>query len=179
MSADAFAVAMAWVLAAEGGGKFVDDKSDAGGATRWGICESTLAHWRVMQGEMQPVTTQTVQSLTQYEAELIYRSLYWNYIQGDHLADAHLACALMDTAVLCGVGTATKLAQGLLGLAQDGVFGPHTLAAVNGQRAAAFVPLYVAALKDYLYRVVQQKPTNSKFYAGWIHRADDLLKLAI
>ena len=178
MSADFFAYAIAYVLKNEGGAAFVNASDDAGGPTKFGVCQVTLSHWRL--SHLQPAATEDdVRNLPEEEAEQIYRILYWAPVHGHQIINQAVACAMLDVAVLCGVGTATKLAQGVLGLEQDGIFGPKTLAAINSHAPGYFLPLFVAALKEHLYRIVHFKPSQAKFWQGWVARANRLLNLPV
>lgn len=55
---------------------------------------------------------------------------YWNPLF-TQIQDQGIANKLEDLSVLFGQGTAIKAIQGLVSMVEDGVFGPHTLVAVN------------------------------------------------
>lgn len=87
-NAPGFAAAVARVLATEGG--FVDNPSDRGGATNFGI--SSRAHPDV-----------DVRNLTREQAIAIYRREYWDAIGAERLP-ARMQGAAFDAAVNQGVG---------------------------------------------------------------------------
>jgi len=81
------------VIGAEGG--YVNDPSDAGGETKYGISKRAY-----------PDTD--IKSLTLDDAKEIYKQDYWNAVQGDDLPD-RLDIVMFDCAVNQGVGAARKL----------------------------------------------------------------------
>jgi lysozyme family protein len=123
-----FARCVVEVLKHEGG--FVNHPRDPGGATNRGITHITLADWRGS-----PVTAEDVRTMSEAEAREIYRSKYWNAIQGDNLP-AGVDLAVFDLAVNSGVGRAARMLQQQLGVTVDGAIGPQTLAAMRKVNAA-------------------------------------------
>lgn len=75
---------------------------------------------------------------------------------------------LVDSAVLSGVSTATKLIQRGFGIKQDGKFGPNTLRACNILTPEAFTNERIKRFK----RLRQCK----RYCKGWIFRAERVLK---
>lgn len=98
-------------------GGLVDDPNDPGGLTKYGI--SQRAYPNV-----------DIKALTLDDAKAIYRRDYWVTINADQLP-AGIRFDLFDVAVNSGVRQAVKLLQRALGIADDGSFGPRTLAAVQ------------------------------------------------
>jgi lysozyme family protein len=119
----AFDLRLPVVLLHEGG--FVQHPQDPGGATKFGITRETLARFRGT-----PVTVEDVRSLTTAEAAAIYRRLYWDPIRGDELP-AGVDLAVFDFTVNSGPSRAVRTLQGALGVPQDGIIGPVTLAAAQ------------------------------------------------
>jgi len=96
MSSLSFGVDMTFVFKWEGG--YVNDPSDPGGETNFGISKRAYPNL-------------DIRSLTKQAAQLIYQRDYWDAIGGDSLNPA-LACAALDTAINMGVGRAKQfLAQ--------------------------------------------------------------------
>lgn len=158
---DIFDYAVNQVIQEEGG--FVNDAQDPGGATNMGITLATLSTWRNAT-----CTAADVQALTQEEAEKIYKSLYWDKVQGDSLKPA-VALLLFDAAINHGVGMAVKLAQRALRVADDGVIGPQTMRSLNVVDPHDFITDFMAQ-RALLY-VAQ--PGFSHFGQGWMHRLFD------
>jgi lysozyme family protein len=146
------------VLLHEGG--FVQHPRDPGGATKFGITRETLARFRGA-----PVSMEDVRSLTTAEAAAIYRRLYWDPIRGDELP-AGVDLAVFDFAVNSGPSRAVRTLQGALGVSQDGIIGPVTLAAA---RAADPVVLIRRLSRDRL-RFLSRLAIWPVFGRGWRRR---------
>lgn len=102
------------VVGHEGG--YVNDPKDPGGETKYGI--SKRSHPAVDVG-----------ALTLDGARRIYKANYYDKIHGDDL-DPGLALVCFDAAVNNGVGQAIRWLQGALGVKEDGIIGPATMAAL-------------------------------------------------
>ena len=153
------------ILANEGG--FVDDPADPGGATNFGITQA-VARANGYTGDMR--------TLPQSIAILIYKKCYWDSAHADQVpAPADLV--VFDTAVNEGVGHAIKDLQTALGVAADGIFGPHSaqLAALANGPSLANTLL---AERDAFYKAdVRTNPRQKRFLAGWENRLTVLRKL--
>ena len=112
-----------------------------------------------------PYARQNPKSLTLAECGAIYRTHFWNVIQGDALPPP-VAGLLFDAAVNQGPGWAPCCLQAALGVFPDGVLGPKTLAAA---RAAAPAVLHaeIARVRDERYRASADWPV---FGVGWTRR---------
>lgn len=75
-----YAACIAFVLRQEGGKS--DTPGDRGGRTAYGITHATYDSYRTSKG----LSTQDVWLITQPEVDDIYRTRYWNAIDGDNLA---------------------------------------------------------------------------------------------
>lgn len=156
---DNFAPSLAHVLASEGG--FVNDPHDSGGATNRGVTQAVYDDWRVSHEQAR----RGVDIIDPNEVEAIYRSLYWNGVQGDLLPSGVDYCAF-DGAVNSGPAQASKWVQRAAGVADDGHIGPVTLAAVN----AADPRRIVNAICNERLAFLEKLPTWSRFGNGWAHR---------
>ncbi|WOB24740.1 MULTISPECIES: glycosyl hydrolase 108 family protein [Xanthomonas] len=146
------------VLAHEGG--YVNDPRDPGGETQWGISKRQYPQLNI-------------RSLTRAQAIEIYRRDYWQRVQGDKLPAA-AAFQVMDAAVNHGVGTAIRWLQRAVGVADDGVIGPRTLAAVAVAPAADLVLLFNAERLEFYAKL----STFDAFGKGWTRRVAGNLRLA-
>lgn len=160
MTSRNFEAALAIVLAEEGG--YVDHPADPGGATKMGVTQATLSAWRGYG-----VSKAEVKSLTRTEAAAIYRARYWDAVRGDELP-AGLDLALFDCAVNSGPSRSVKLFQRALGLPEDGVIGPATLAAAQAGHPAMLIPAILSERRQFLARLRGW----SVFGRGWTRRLD-------
>lgn len=83
---------------------------------------------------------------------------------------AGLDLAVFDLAVNSGPGRAARLLQRALGLAEDGVIGPQTLAAAASRDPAATVRALTRERLSFLGRL----PTWKTFGRGWRRRVEDV-----
>ena len=145
----AFDRALDIVLRHEGG--YVNDPRDPGGETNWGISKRAYPDL-------------DIRNLTREQASDIYWRDYWNKLRPNDLPE-ELAIALFDAAVNQGVSKAIRLLQRALGVAQDGVVGGNTLAAVNRTRD-------VLARFTAERAIAYANTANFDVYArGWLRRA--------
>lgn len=158
-----------FVIKEEGG--FVNDPNDPGGATKFGV--SIRAH-RDDIGDLDgdgDIDAADVQLVSIEQAIEIYHDEYWQAIRGDDLP-AHLAVVLLDTAVNCGKVTAIKMLQRVVGVEDDGVFGPVTM-------SKALLPEAVSRLiveRELYYRGLKKFPLYGK---GWLARLYRAKRLAV
>lgn len=145
-----FSSAMAFILRSEGVQS--DDPNDPGGFTRFGI--SQRAHLDV-----------DVPNLTQADAIEIYRSHYWVSASLDRLPGP-IAVAAMDACVQHGIRPAIRMLQHTLGVQQDGVVGPVTIAAAERANAEDLVLDYCARRGVYYAHLA----TFDRFGFGWLRR---------
>lgn len=154
---DVFGQALAKVLLSEGG--YSDDKLDPGGKTNFGITQRVDDAWRAQHG--QPL--QSVRLISQDEVSGIYRSNYWNAVQGDHLP-AGVSYVVFDGAVNSGVSRSAKWLQTAIGVTADGQIGPATLRAVAAYGNASKL---IDAICDQRLAFLKGLPTWGHFGGGW------------
>lgn len=118
-----FAPCVAFTFREEGG--YSDTPGDSGGPTNYGITLATLSEWRSKK-----CTAVDVRLLTQAQASAIYRADYWGAVEGDYLPPG-LDLMAFDFGVTSGPRTSAILLQRVLGVEQDGIIGPVTLAAAE------------------------------------------------
>lgn len=146
------------VLAHEGG--LVDDPRDPGGLTQWGI--SKRAYPNI-----------DIRNLTRKDAIGIYRRDFWERVQGDKLPRP-VAFQALDAAVNHGIGNAVRWLQRAAGVADDGVIGPMTLAAIGRADPADLVLLFNAERLAFYTKL----STFDVFGRGWINRVAGNLRHA-
>lgn len=141
------------------------DPADRGGRTAWGIDERSHPNaW--LPGPP-----------TRAQARAIYTTAY--IAPFDALAqagvDERVRVALIDDAVMSGVGMAIRTLQRIVGVAPDGVIGPATMTALtarcalNGRADGVLVAL-VQARAHRLAKIIEAHHDQARFVVGWIDR---------
>lgn len=155
-----FDTAFTTLLKHEGG--FSNHPADPGGKTRFGITEA-VAREAGYRGDMRELPLDL--------AKRIYKDRYWGAVRADELPAA-VRYAVFDAAVNSGVRQAARWLQRAVGVRDDGVIGPVTLAAV---RAADPERLLRQLLAQRL-RFMTNLPTWPSFSRGWARRIADLME---
>jgi len=157
------------ILEDEGG--FVNDPADPGGPTKYGVTLETLEAWRGRDN----LTEQDVKDLDIAEARQI---LLQRYLFGpglDKVNNILVQLLAVDMWVNHGPKRAAQLFQRALKLPVDGIMGPKTLNALNGNEPVnVFRALLAERLRFYARHTVAN-PAKLKFLVGWIDRAADML----
>lgn len=158
------------ILKNEGG--FVDDPDDPGGRTNFGITQETYQNWHDAHYNSSEVVD--VKNISTEDVSLIYNG-YYVECGADRIGIVNpgLGIQLFDCAVNCGIGTAVKMLQKVLGTLQDGMIGPATLAMVNEESNISCTSLkerYMLARMIYYVKLVLKKPSMNKFLLSWLTR---------
>lgn len=161
-------------------GGYVNDPTDRGGATKYGITEA-VARSNGYKGNMKDLSLDT--------AKAIYKKQYWTSPRFDQVntINSKVAEELLDTGVNCGVAFAKPLLQralnllnnqgkeGWSNLAVDGIYGPATLSALktylakrgkDGETALLRV-LNILQGNRYI-EIAERNPSQEKYFFGWV-----------
>tara|TARA_R110000822_G_scaffold54643_2_gene139753 strand:+ start:577 stop:1098 length:522 start_codon:yes stop_codon:yes gene_type:complete len=161
-----FSRCFSWLLAHEGG--FSNHARDPGNATMHGVTKATYEDYIGRS-----VSIDEIKDLTQDDVEPIYRSRYWNRVQGDSLPSG-IDWMVFDWAVNSGPKRASQALQKAVGSRADGVIGPKTLDAVA--RREDFLTIEkIHAERDAFYRSLS---TFDVFGRGWLRRNNETLEQA-
>jgi lysozyme family protein len=125
---DLFQIAINRLLDNEGG--YVNDPNDPGGETKWGISKSSYPNL-------------DISTLTRDQAIAIYKSDFWDKINGDAMPPG-IGFQVLDFAVNSGISTAIRALQRAVGVADDGNFGPVSMAALKSADPADTIMRFLA-----------------------------------
>ncbi len=168
-----FALFLPMVLQFEGG--FSDDPVDPGGATNKGITLKTFTGCAEKLLDVSP-TLENLRNLTDDQAGILYRTLYWKPVGGDETQLQDLANIVCDFYVNAGVN-ATKLLQRVLNdlgasLTVDGGIGPASLAALASLDQTEVYRRYKSGRITYYQNLAKSQPALNKFLKGWLNRVN-------
>ena len=106
-----------------------------------------------------------IQNLTIEQAKAIYRRDWWLKIGAEEI-DGAIAFQLWDFAVNAGMSTSKRAMQRSVGVADDGIFGPATIAAIKKANVADAI-LKFNAQRLRFYTSLSTWPTYGR---GWTNR---------
>lgn len=161
-----------WILKWEGG--FVNDPDDSGGATNKGV---TIKTWKQVGYDKDgdgDIDVKDLKLLTVDDViKVVLKPHYWDRWKADEIVSQSVANICVDWVWASGKPGITRV-QKLLGVKQDGVVGPKTLAALNSRSP---LPLFGAIKQErikFIDEICIKNPKNLKFKKGWLNRLNDL-----
>jgi len=171
-------------------GGFVADPVDKGGATNMGI---TIGTWKLLGYDKNgdgKIDKADMKLLSKQDFSLILRK-YWDKWKADEILNQSVANILVDWYWASGKW-GVAIPQRIMGLVEDGVVGPKTLAVVNSKdpetlfnmiknaRIKFVTDIAVNSVKAYEKKVNRKatekekmSKTQYRFLAGWLNRLDD------
>lgn len=148
----------------EGGYKLHTVAGDRGGQTYAGIARNYHPDWPgwvwIGKGEIPPA--QLVRDF--------YRLQFWDPLRCGEIKQQSIAATLFNFAVNAGVGTASKLAQAVVGATPDGKIGPKSLEALNAMHPERFAAAFALAKLARYAQICNLDRSQSKFLLGWVNR---------
>jgi lysozyme family protein len=161
------AEALKRLLEHEGG--YSNHPDDPGGPTNFGItifdCRKYLKR---------DATADDVRVMTLSQAQAIYRAKYWDALRCDDLP-AGLDYAVFDYGVNSGIARSARVLQRVLGVADDGVIGPLTIAAAM----RCDVRSTVVKICDERLAFLRSLRTWRVFGKGWGRRVAEVKAAAL
>ncbi|WP_406721389.1 MULTISPECIES: holin-associated N-acetylmuramidase [Thioclava] len=174
------------IVAREGG--FVNDPSDPGGATNYGVTIHTMRKLGLDLDHDGKITEADVRRLTRAQAVDIFVRHYFDEPGLGQLPEM-LQASVFDMYVNAG-RNAVKILQRLLNdmgqsVGVDGLLGPQTVSAA--QAAARAAPAHIAdaygiARRNYYYALADSRPASRKYATtrkgrkgGWITRSEEFI----
>lgn len=114
-----------------------------------------------------------IKNLTVEQAKAIYKRDFWDKLGMDRFKPA-MQFQLFDAAINHGWINTVKILQRALGLTDDGIIGPKTIAAVNAKDLHDMLMLFLAYRLDFFTAI----NTFATYGRGWVRRVANNLKLA-
>lgn len=156
------------LLRLEGG--YVDDPEDPGGETNMGITMRTFRQCSHALLGIEP-TSENLKGLTGAQAGIVYRSHFWNPMQGNAFALQELANLVCDFYVNAGTHATSLLQMVLNGMGAhvvvDGILGVASVQALAALDSVSVYKQYRLGRIRYYERLGEKYPA---FLKGWLNR---------
>ena len=143
-----------------------------GEVVNMGITLKTLRSLGVLKTSGPPLESDIafVKSLTEDEAKDIYQDQYWDPLHLELLTSQEVANKIFDLAVNTGWTQATKILQRALRIPDDGILGPHTVAAANAADPVNLLADIRTCGTQFYCELAQSKPELADNLDGWLKR---------
>jgi len=142
------------ILKNEGG--YANHPADPGGETKYGITKRYFPD-------------EDIKNLTKKRAIDIYYRRYWLPMGLWRLCNENIILQIFDFGVNAGKYRATKTAQRVAKVKEDGIFGRVTAHAINNYQGD-YLKNYKYARKIYYEWLANQDPRKEVFLEGWLKR---------
>lgn len=163
-------------------GGYCNDENDRGGETYRGIARNFHPDWKgwdVIDDYKKIATSnKEIDKLCKGNQELewlvesFYKINFWDTIKGDDIIYQNVANNIYDFAVNSGVGRASKYAQRVVGVKDDGEIGKISIKAINGYNPQMFVDRYKENRISFVRKIVENDASQEVFIDGWINRIE-------
>ena len=140
-------------------GGYVNDPSDSGGETKYGISKRAYPN-------------ENISALTYVRAMVLYKKDYWDAGKCELLPES-IRYIYFDTCVNMGIATAIKILQRTAEIKDDGIFGKQTIAAAQTIKLKDFA---IERIKKY-DAIIEANQKNLKFRKGWLARVERIVNL--
>lgn len=151
-----------FTIGSEGG--YTNDPSDPGGETKYGVCKRDYPNL-------------DIKNLTIEQVKDIYYKNYWIPANCDKLVSMNFSLTAMvvfDSSINCGVSTAKKFIQRVLGVIDDGIIGPMTLGKIMLYKDQDLSIKVIEERKTYYIDIITKNSKLEKYRKGWNNRLDNL-----
>ena len=144
-------------------GGYSNHKADKGGATMRGV---TLKTFRSFFGADK--TIKDLQNMTDAQWNKIMRT-YWDECKADKIDNQYIANLVVDWNINSGV-SGRKGVQECLNLTTDGIFGPKTLGALNGDNPVIVFYKIKLARMQFFKKLADAGDNQIENLGGWLNR---------
>lgn len=157
-----------FILSFEGG--FANHPNDKGGPTNKGV---TISTWRQVGYDKDgdgDIDVDDLRLLSDSDVvERVLRPHYWDRWKADQIHSQSIANLLVDWVWASGRHGITNV-QRILGVKQDGIVGPKTLAALNNSDQRALFDRLHRERVAYIDKVCTRDNSQEVFRKGWLRR---------
>lgn len=98
-----------------------------------------------------------------------YHREFWLKMRGDGIVSQSVANFVFDWFVHSGIAGLVEV-QRTLGIKPDGIFGPITIAKLNGLNDLVLVGKLIAARTIFVQQIVSNDPSQQVNLKGWLNR---------
>ena len=154
-------------------GGYVDDPDDTGGATNMGVTMATYEAYCRKKGYPRP-TKCRLKAMSDATWKEIFKTMYWDKCQGDRINSQSVANMLVDW-YWCSGNKAAKKTQKVLGLKQDGIIGPLSIAAINSKSPLPLFGMIAEERRAFIRNIVESNPVKRKYLRGWMNRINNII----
>lgn len=160
------------ILKWEGG--FANDPADKGGTTNTGV---TIGTWKQIGYDVDGDGDIDVDDLIMLNHENVVNDVlkphYWDKWKADSIKSQSIANLVVDWTWGSGVW-GIKFPQRILGVKDDGVVGPITLAAINNYpNQEELFRLLWNRRKKHFEDIAAKDSSQNRFLRGWLNRLND------
>ena len=159
------------LLRLEGG--FVNNPSDKGGPTKYGVILSTWKQYGYDKDRDGDIDVEDLKKITTDDAKQIAKKIFWDFFKADQIKNQSVAEIIVDWAYNSGRVVAAKKVQQILKVPVDGDFGRITLQAINKANQASLFEAIKASRAQYYQKIVENNPSQLIFLRGWMNRLND------
>ena len=147
-------------------GGWSNHPNDPGGATMRGVTYKTFCAYRKSKGKPEPTLAQ-LRNISAKEWNEILREGYWDKVKADKINDQWVTFLIVDCVWMSGPGYIKNI-QRILGLTDDGIVGPKTLAKLNSMNGAELFNTLWEQREQFFRRIGVGK--KAVFLKGWLNR---------
>jgi lysozyme family protein len=142
---------------------------DKGGLTMCGVTFSTYATYCNKVGKT--AKESGLKTLSYNDWYTILHTMFWNRWKADQITNQAIANILVDWYWISGIN-GVKRPQRILGVKDDGIVGPKTVAAVNAADPQVLFDKLKADRFAHFKEIVAKTPSQQQFYNGWVNRVN-------
>lgn len=163
-----FQYALKCLLGEEGG--LANVPGDRGGLTYKGVTQLTYDAYRSKCN----LPKRPVSQMDDDEMQDIYYTMFYAPAGCPGFQSQDLAMVVFDGAVQHNPARSVRFLQLALRISADGKPGVMTAHAANTSRAKDTIAGYINQREQFYEQIVENDPTQKKFYNGWMNRCEHL-----